>query len=362
MQHLPDLEQPKNTEIPLGHDAITLSQAQNQDVQTILKILNHRKIIDDTSGQIQQTLDTPEEQLIALEDEVKAIAVKITVLDKGTGLHGQNVAKIALKIAEEMGLSERQCKIVELAALVHDIGKMNPEILRLIRKKGRLSPEERRKVEEHTVLGYEALKKLGFPEEIARGALVHQQLLDGSQYPSQVKGKDLTIMDQILAVADKYEALRADRPYSPSNSRLQTLGKIRRIWLEKGQIDKKVFDTLQKIAAPLDTNKKEFERAIQQRAQELEKNTQEIPPKKLNELEYVIISYVIIGYVEALPPEKKTRYTKILLQARETLQAIDDSYKDKRLKPEIEKQGKSLVKEIMRLRPEDEQQQYAQAA
>lgn len=137
--------------------------------------------------------------------------------DRETSNHLIRMAKYARVIAESMGLSEDECEAIELAAPMHDIGKVGiPD--EILHKKGKFTAEEYEIMKNHSYMGYEILNgstsrfiKLG-----AIIALGHQERYDGTGYPSGLRGEEIPLPARIVAVADVFDALMSVRPYKPA--------------------------------------------------------------------------------------------------------------------------------------------------
>lgn len=134
--------------------------------------------------------------------------------DEGTGNHVLRIAKYSRLIASTLGLSSALCEEIELAAPMHDIGKIGiPD--HILRKVGPLTTEECTIMRTHTQIGYEILK--GSPSRhIQLGAIIalhHHEKFDGSGYPNGLKDKDIPLSARIVAVADVFDALTTARPY-----------------------------------------------------------------------------------------------------------------------------------------------------
>lgn len=132
--------------------------------------------------------------------------------DPYTAGHEQHVGDLAKAIAAEMGLNE-QCQMgLMIAGYLHDIGKIivSAEILC---KPGKIIPEEFDLIKKHVMTGYELLKNVTFPWDVARPLLEHHERLDGSGYPHQLLANQISIEGRILAVADVVEAMSSNRPY-----------------------------------------------------------------------------------------------------------------------------------------------------
>ncbi len=150
-----------------------------------------------------------------LNGTVNALASMAESRDPYTAVHQKRVTRLAVAIAQEMGLDENIQEAVRIAALVHDIGKINVPSSILTRP-GKISEIEFDMTKIHPQIGYEILKNIDFPWPIADIILQHHEKLDGSGYPKGLKEKDITIEAKILAVADVVEAMSSNRPYRPA--------------------------------------------------------------------------------------------------------------------------------------------------
>ena len=135
--------------------------------------------------------------------------------DPYTAGHQQRVSQLATAIARKMGLPEDRIEAIKFASLIHDIGKfiIPGEILS---KPSKLSKTEFTLIKEHPKTGYNIIKDVEFPWEIASIILQHHERLDGSGYPMGLKDKEILLEAKILAVADVVEAMNSHRPYRPA--------------------------------------------------------------------------------------------------------------------------------------------------
>lgn len=162
----------------------------------------------------------------SLEQTIQAIAVSLEMKDPYTAGHQQRVTRIAVDIAQAMGLSSERINAVSMAASVHDIGKMYipSEILS---KPSKLTEIEYSMVKLHARAGHDVLKNVEFPWPIAQIVLQHHERLDGSGYPDALRGEDILLEARIIAVADVVESMASHRPYRPSIGIEQALNEIR---------------------------------------------------------------------------------------------------------------------------------------
>ena len=142
------------------------------------------------------------------------LARAIEYRDAGTSAYLERMARIAGLIAEGVGLTEDEVRTIELAAPLHDIGKIAmPDAILL--KPGALNQEEQGRMRTHPRIGYELLadSQNRFIQTSAMIALRHQERYDGSGYPDGLKGEEIPLAARIVAVADVFDALISPRPY-----------------------------------------------------------------------------------------------------------------------------------------------------
>lgn len=129
-----------------------------------------------------------------------------------TAQHSVRVADMARYLAEIYGLSDEQCQKIEIAGLLHDLGKLHmPD--RILEKSGPLNEVERSIMNQHSYETYEILRHIKGLGEVARWAAYHHEGLNGGGYPFHPIERDLSTEARIIAVADVFQALVQDRPY-----------------------------------------------------------------------------------------------------------------------------------------------------
>jgi HD-GYP domain-containing protein (c-di-GMP phosphodiesterase class II) len=148
----------------------------------------------------------------SLEDSIRAIASTVESRDKYTAGHMARVGMISLAMAKFMKLPEEDIHGIELASVVHDVGKIAIPVEILVQP-GKLSKIEYLLVQTHVEAGYDILKNIEFPWPIAEMVLQHHERMDGSGYPRGLKGDEILMGARIIAIADVVEAMATNRPY-----------------------------------------------------------------------------------------------------------------------------------------------------
>lgn len=161
-----------------------------------------------------------------LDDVCKAFAEIIDSKSPFTYQHSTNVAKYARATAFELGFEKKDMRLINRAALLHDVGKLGVST-HILDKAGPLTQEERAEMERHPLYTWEILSRVEAFSGFARTASLHHEKLDGSGYPWGVPAEELDVPSRILCVADMYEALTANRPYRAGMSRDMALRIIR---------------------------------------------------------------------------------------------------------------------------------------
>jgi PAS domain S-box-containing protein/putative nucleotidyltransferase with HDIG domain len=150
-----------------------------------------------------------------LKSIVATMGKVVETRDPYTQGHQVGVARLGRLIAEEMGLADGDVDAIEMAALVHDIGKLSVPA-EILTRPGMLSAIEFALIKQHSQAGYEILKDIDFDWPVADIVLQHHERMDGSGYPRGLKGEDISMPARILAVTDVIEAMASHRPYRPA--------------------------------------------------------------------------------------------------------------------------------------------------
>ncbi len=166
-----------------------------------------------------------EQQKIAMEGTVQAIAYTIETRDPYTAGHQRRVTKLACLIGEVMRLSTDRIEGLRMSGELHDIGKIQVPA-EILSKPGKISEAEYTIIKTHAQVGHDILKTIEFPWPVAKIVLQHHERMDGSGYPQGLKGERILLEARILAVADVIEAMATHRPYRPAMSIEEALNEI----------------------------------------------------------------------------------------------------------------------------------------
>jgi putative nucleotidyltransferase with HDIG domain len=148
---------------------------------------------------------------------LEALGDALDLKDSETEGHSKRVTAYTIALARAMGISPADIKVIARGAFLHDIGKMAiPD--EILRKPGKLTPEEQEIMREHCTRGYHMLRKIPFLAEAAEIVFSHQEHFDGSGYPGGLRGGEIPVGSRIFAVADTLDAITSDRPYRKARS------------------------------------------------------------------------------------------------------------------------------------------------
>jgi putative nucleotidyltransferase with HDIG domain len=182
---------------------------ENRTYQT-----NLESLVEARTNQLQLAMANLERSYdITLETLGDALDLK----DRETEGHSKRVTAFTIAIARAMGLPREQINIIARGAFLHDIGKIAiPD--NILKKPGKLEPNEMIVMKEHAYHGYQIVKKIPFLAEAAEIVYSHQEWFNGSGYPRGLKGEQIPLGARIFSVADTLDAITTDRVYRPAQS------------------------------------------------------------------------------------------------------------------------------------------------
>lgn len=189
---------------------------------------NQRSVLEaEVSRQTAALQIALQEASAAAEEIVHRLARAAELRDDTTGAHVERVGRFSEVVARDMGLDEETCRLIRLAATMHDVGKIGvPD--NVLRKPEVLTPEERKIMEQHTYIGEQILhgSSLKVVNLAALIALNHHEWWNGKGYPRGVSGNGIPVEARIVSVVDALDALTSLRPYRTALTMDKALSEI----------------------------------------------------------------------------------------------------------------------------------------
>lgn len=158
--------------------------------------------------------DLYRQQADLLAGVIRALTSAIDAKDPYTRGHSDRVARISVRLAQELGCDAETCRTIYFSGLLHDIGKIGIDD-NVLRKPGRLTDAEFEHIKTHVEIGYRILRDLRKMSQVLPVVLHHHESWDGRGYPYGLAGDNIPFLARIVAVADAYDAMASDRPYRP---------------------------------------------------------------------------------------------------------------------------------------------------
>ena len=174
-----------------------------------------------------------------LDEIVHAMSLTAEKRDPYTAGHQKRTTELAMALAGEMGLCEHQIKGVQMAGLIHDMGKISIPA-EILSKPGKLNEVEIQLVRRHPQAAFEILKEIDFPWPVDLIVLQHHEKMDCSGYPQGLAGEEILLEARILCVADVVESIESHRPYRPGlgiDKALEEISKNRGILFDQDVVD-----------------------------------------------------------------------------------------------------------------------------
>ena len=160
-------------------------------------------------------------------DMIQSILNTLTEKYNEEKVHSERVSKYCKAVGEAMQLRKDEITELELAGMVHDIGKISlPDAI--LKKPGKLTEKEWEIIRNHTVNGYQILRAADKYSNIAEFAMSHHERMDGKGYPNGLKGEEIPLFSRIISVADAYEAMTSDRPYRKAMKKQEAIEELKK--------------------------------------------------------------------------------------------------------------------------------------
>lgn len=216
-------------------------QTKNDTIEPIMEVFvkaedqMYRKKLTESQSMRNKTIQVILETLNAKNEREK--------------IHSENVSMISRNIGEALELSYQTLKEIEIAGLMHDIGKIAISEA-VLNKKGPLTESQYVEVKKHPESGYQILKSVDAYSSLAEYALSHHEKYDGTGYPKGLKGNEIPLISRIISVADAYEAMISDRAYRQAISHEEAIEELKRC--AGSQFDPKIVQAIVKLYAKYD--------------------------------------------------------------------------------------------------------------
>lgn len=159
---------------------------------------------------------------------VKALSAAIDGKDKYTRGHSERVARISVAIGKQLGMPENELEALRISALLHDVGKIAIDD-NILKKPAALTDEEFEIMKTHPVKGYKIMSQIPAMKDFLPGMYMHHEMINGKGYPQGLTGDQIPLQAKIVSVADTFDAMTIDRPYSRGMQLDDALARIREL-------------------------------------------------------------------------------------------------------------------------------------
>jgi HD-GYP domain-containing protein (c-di-GMP phosphodiesterase class II) len=176
---------------------------------------------------------------------IRMLANAIDEKDPYTRGHSERVAYYSMVIAKHLGMSPEEVERVHLSGIIHDVGKIGIED-KILRKAAALTEDEYEIMKQHPTKGAHILEAVPLLKEMAGAGLMHHENVDGSGYPEGLKGDDIPLLGRIVSVADAFDAMTTDRPYSKAMTFEAAIARLK--FLAGKKFDGACVDAFEKAA------------------------------------------------------------------------------------------------------------------
>lgn len=168
---------------------------------------------DELEGHIADLAKAAKENRELFVGTVKALAAAIDGKDKYTRGHSERVARISVAIGKQLNLGETELETLRISALLHDIGKIAIDDS-ILKKPAALTAEEFEIMKTHPQKGYKIMSQIPAMKDFLPGMYMHHEMVNGQGYPQGLTGDQIPLQAKIVSVADTFDAMTIDRPYS----------------------------------------------------------------------------------------------------------------------------------------------------
>ncbi|HET7747579.1 MAG TPA: HD domain-containing phosphohydrolase, partial [Vicinamibacteria bacterium] len=233
-----------------------VSVASRNEVGLLAESFNHM------GEEIQKAIDEVRRQASVNKElfmgSIRMLANAIDEKDPYTRGHSERVAFYSAMIAKHLGMSEEEVERVHLSGIIHDVGKIGIED-KILRKPAALTDEEYEVMKQHPRKGEKILEAVPRLKDMAGAGLMHHENWDGSGYPDGLKGEAIPLLGRIVSVADAFDAMTTDRPYSKAMTFETALTRLR--FLAGKKFDASCVEAIEKASSSGDLTPAKARRA-----------------------------------------------------------------------------------------------------
>lgn len=173
---------------------------------------------------------------------LEVVVQTVEMRDPYTSGHSQRVSRYSRIIARAIGLPGRKIERIAIAALLHDVGKIHEIFGPILKKPGKLTPEERATMELHPLKSVELVEKVSELEDVLPAIRHHHENWNGTGYPDRIAGNDIPLGARIIMFADTIDAMTTDRPYRKAMTEAEVRAEL--IKMKGIQFDPTICDAL----------------------------------------------------------------------------------------------------------------------
>lgn len=201
---------------------LQLTEEQNNKLKELNSFLE-TKVLQGT----REILQKDQELHIIYFSAVQALAEAVEAKDVYVRGHSGKVSRYSMLIAQKMRLRREMVEEIRIAGLLHDIGKIGVSD-KILRKRGKLTPEEFDIIKTHPEIGVKILEPMSLPWNILPVIQQHHERYDGRGYPEGRKGEKIELGARIMLVADAYDAITSDRTYRKASPRTEAIAELKK--------------------------------------------------------------------------------------------------------------------------------------
>ncbi len=197
-------------------DLSLLEEGQDEALSNLKASVDLASGVDDIQKVLKESLHQIEgfrNRKIAVNysDFLKVLIYILESKEPYTNGHSERVSYYAELIAQELNFSPREKEDLQIATLLHDIGKIG--LSNRLLEKADLTQGENQDIRLHPIKGVYLIESLAFSHEIIQGIRHHHERWDGAGYPDGLAGEEIPLIARIISLADSYDAMTSDRPY-----------------------------------------------------------------------------------------------------------------------------------------------------